>query len=77
MASPRQVLYQPTFSTVGINTSVMVPLGGRAYVGGYQNGMLGRNQFGAPLVGLPWNNVNFFGNTGVIQVGAPQINIFP
>ncbi|MBY0527206.1 MAG: hypothetical protein K2R98_27670 [Gemmataceae bacterium] len=43
------ILYPPSFSQVGIQTTVGVPLGGRAYVGGYRYGAVGRDEFGAPF----------------------------
>jgi hypothetical protein len=41
----------PTFTSLSVNTSVTVPDGGEALVGGYSTLSEGRNEFGAPGLG--------------------------
>jgi len=71
------VMYPPTFRTTAIQTSVLVPAGGNASLGGYRYGAIGRNEFGAPILGrIPLGNTVqgngfFFGNANVF--GAPGV----
>lgn len=73
------VLYPPSFNTTMINTSVMVPAGGNAFVGGYRYGMIGRNEFGAPIIGrVPlgngvFNNGFFYNGNNLGQFLAPEL----
>src|SRR5262249_47139820 len=41
----------PTFTTLGVQTTVTVPDGGSALVGGYSRMSEGRNEYGAPVLG--------------------------
>lgn len=69
-----QYLPQPSFGTSTIQTSVSVPQGGYAYVGGFQNGMLYRDQFGSPF--FAFGNLQFGGELNFAPFLAPQGNIF-
>jgi hypothetical protein len=52
------ILYQPTFRQVSIQTSVSAPLGGGAFVGGFQVGGIGAPVFG----GVSFFGAGFLGN---------------
>lgn len=65
------VLYPPSFTNTAIQTSVMVPNGGAAFVGGNRYGTLGRNQWGAPVWGR--GGYNYYGNWGGNGFWAPGL----
>lgn len=72
-----RILYPPSFSQVGIQTSV----GASPFLGGWQGGLLGRGGGGAPVLGRvptinrPFMNVGFAGGQNAFPVPAPRINI--
>ncbi len=60
----RQALVSPTFTTIGVQTSVAVPDGGTASLGGYGRLSEGRTEYGVPgLGGVPYLGRGFR-NTG-------------
>jgi hypothetical protein len=57
------ILYQPTFRQVSIQTSVSAPAGGGVFVGGFGFGGAGRFEFGPPLLGgMPFFGAGFLGD---------------
>jgi hypothetical protein len=74
-----QFIGQPGFNTIGLNTTVSVPLGGYASLGNWRMGGQNRNAFGAPLLGgMPgmapfFNNLQFGGNLNFVPVMAPRV----
>lgn len=60
-----QFFQQPSFSTVSVNTTVVVPDGGTVVLGGVKTMSEGRNEFGPPMLSqVPYLN-RLFKNTGV------------
>ena len=58
-----QYLQQPSFTTVGVQTTVSVPDGGTVLLGGLKTLREGRNEFGPPILSkLPYVN-RLFKNT--------------
>ena len=62
LAQPAQTVQLPTFSFTGVGTTVMVPDGGSAFLGGINRASDGRNEFGVPGMTLPG-----FQNRGIGQ----------
>ena len=59
-----QYLQQPTFTTITVNTTVMVPDGGTVLLGGLKTLSEGRNEFGPPVLSkIPYIN-RLFRNVG-------------
>jgi type II secretory pathway component GspD/PulD (secretin) len=51
---------RPTFTSLGLGTTVMVPDGGTAVLGGFGSAADGRSEFGAPLLGgIPYLSRGF------------------
>src|SRR5262249_54939454 len=65
-----QFIGQPSLNTVGLNTTIGVPMGGNAFLGGFGGLGAGRNAFGG--LGPFFNNLNFGQNINLIPVGAPR-----
>jgi type II secretory pathway component GspD/PulD (secretin) len=60
-----QFFQQPSFSTISVNTTVVVPDGGTVVMGGLKTMSEGRNEFGPPVLSqVPYLN-RLFKNTGV------------
>lgn len=60
-----QFFQQPSFSTITVNTTVVVPDGGTVVMGGLKTMSEGRNEFGPPVLSqVPYLN-RLFKNTGV------------
>ncbi len=53
LAQPAPTVQLPTFSFAGVSTTVMVPDGGSAFLGGIDRASEGRNEFGVPGITLP------------------------
>ena len=76
-----QFIGQPSFNTIGLNTTVGVPAGGNALLGSFRMQADSRNAFGTPLFGrMPgmapfFNNVNFGRDMNFIPVQAPRVFI--
>ena len=74
-----QFIGQPGFNTIGLNTTVSVPMGGYAFLGGGGMQAGNRNAFGVPLFGgMPgmgpfFNNIQFGANGNFVPVMAPRI----
>jgi type II secretory pathway component GspD/PulD (secretin) len=59
-----QYLQQPTFSSISVQTTVMVPDGGTVVLGGLKALSEGRNEFGPPVLSkVPYLN-RLFRNVG-------------
>jgi type II secretory pathway component GspD/PulD (secretin) len=60
-----QFFQQPSFTTISVNTTVVVPDGGTVVLGGLKTMSEGRNEFGPPVLSqVPYLN-RLFKNTGV------------
>jgi type II secretory pathway component GspD/PulD (secretin) len=60
-----QFFQQPSFTTISVNTTVVVPDGGTVVIGGLKTMSEGRNEFGPPVLSqVPYLN-RLFKNTGV------------
>jgi Flp pilus assembly secretin CpaC len=72
----RQALVAPTCTNIGVQTSVAVPDGGTAALGGYGRVAEGRTQYGVPGVGgVPYlgrgfRNVGYGRSTATARVSA-------
>ena len=62
LAQPAPTVQLPTFSFAGVGTTVMVPDGGAAYLGGINRASDGRSEFGVPGITFPG-----FQNRGIGQ----------
>ncbi len=62
LAQPAPTVQLPTFSFVGVSTTVLVPDSGAAFLGGINRASDGRNEFGVPGITLPG-----FQNRGIGQ----------
>lgn len=68
-----RVIYPPSFTQYGVQTSVGVPYGGQANVGGNFWQMMGRGEWRNG----PFRQVGAFNNGGALQGFAPRVNVFP
>jgi hypothetical protein len=67
-----RVIYPPSFSQFGYQTSVGVPNGGQAFAAGNFWQQMGRGEWRNG----PFRQVGFFNNGGAIQGFAPRVNVF-
>ena len=65
-AQPGAAVQLPTYSFFTVNTTVLVPDGGSAYMGGVSRSQAGRSEYGSPL--LPLRNVGIGSNTSASSV---------